>query len=225
MRKRMALVTAAPPGPGRAIRALREARGWTATQLARRARVNQSTLSRIESGETLSGRAGTIDRLALALGVHVSAIMGREPPPRAVPIDLPEQRHQVQLVRVPTHAGRDWTTQTIGWEATGETVAVDEQDARGRQLLAARVLGECMVPDVMPGDVVVFDAWNRMPQNGEMVVVTHERELLVRWARQTPGGLLLIPNHGETFIANGDTIVEGVVYEVIRRQPRKRWDD
>jgi transcriptional regulator with XRE-family HTH domain len=198
----------------------------TITELARRSGVHQSTLSRLESGETVGGRSHTIDQIASGLDVPVSAILGREPPPRAVPVDMPPDRHQIPIVRVPAHAGLAWNAMEIGWEATGEAVDVSDDDVRGRQLLAARVLGDCMIPDLLPGDIVLFDTWDRTkPQDGQMVVCTHERELLVRWVRVEVGGILLVANQGPIITVNGDTVIEGVVYRSIRDRPRKRWED
>ena len=57
---------------GLAIRALRRRRGWTQAELARRARMSRSAVSRVERGEgdALSVRALT--RLCAALGARVS---------------------------------------------------------------------------------------------------------------------------------------------------------
>ena len=57
---------------GLAVRALRRRRGWTQVDLARRARMSRSAVSRVErgQGDTLSVRALT--RLCAALGARVS---------------------------------------------------------------------------------------------------------------------------------------------------------
>lgn len=48
---------------------LREARGWSQRELARRARVRQATLSAIEAGQTTGIDFETLERLAKALDV------------------------------------------------------------------------------------------------------------------------------------------------------------
>jgi transcriptional regulator with XRE-family HTH domain len=61
---------------GMTIRKLREARGWTQEQLAKKARVSQSYLSLLESGER--GKAPSIRialRLAQALDVNVEKLL------------------------------------------------------------------------------------------------------------------------------------------------------
>lgn len=47
----------------------REARNWTQAQLAKRANVSQSTVSRTESGTGAAADIDTIGKLAIALGV------------------------------------------------------------------------------------------------------------------------------------------------------------
>ena len=64
----------APKVPRGAVRALREALGWDQSELARRARVSQSAVSRIEHGSAMS--ASTALRLAGALRVSVEELMG-----------------------------------------------------------------------------------------------------------------------------------------------------
>jgi DNA-binding XRE family transcriptional regulator len=56
------------------VKALREARGWSQPELARRAKVSQSTVCRIERGADMG--ASTALRLACALGVRVEDVAG-----------------------------------------------------------------------------------------------------------------------------------------------------
>jgi len=55
---------------GLALRALRRHRGWTQAQLARRARLSQSAVSRAERGAALSLTGRTLTRIAEALGAR-----------------------------------------------------------------------------------------------------------------------------------------------------------
>jgi transcriptional regulator with XRE-family HTH domain len=59
---------------GRRVKALREARGWTKPELARRARVAYLTLWRIEASEQIP-TLQTVRKLARALGVSVSRFL------------------------------------------------------------------------------------------------------------------------------------------------------
>ena len=57
------------------IRELRQKKGWTQTELARRAGVKQGVLSCIESGRTKNPRSDTMAAIAAALGVSVERLM------------------------------------------------------------------------------------------------------------------------------------------------------
>jgi transcriptional regulator with XRE-family HTH domain len=57
------------------IRELRQKRGWTQTELARKAGVKQSVLSYIESGKTKHPRIDTLSAIASALGVSVQRLL------------------------------------------------------------------------------------------------------------------------------------------------------
>lgn len=57
------------------IREIREKRGWTQNELARRSGVKQSVLSYIESGKTKHPRIDTLTAIALALGVPVEKLL------------------------------------------------------------------------------------------------------------------------------------------------------
>ncbi|MCH7876301.1 MAG: helix-turn-helix transcriptional regulator [Gemmatimonadetes bacterium] len=50
------------------VRELREARGWSQRELARRAGVRAATVSHLESGKAKSAGFETLEKLAAALG-------------------------------------------------------------------------------------------------------------------------------------------------------------
>lgn len=60
------------------IRELREKRGWTQTELARRAGVKQGVLSDIETGTTRDPRVGTLSAIANALEVPIEELIRKE---------------------------------------------------------------------------------------------------------------------------------------------------
>jgi transcriptional regulator with XRE-family HTH domain len=75
--------TSPPPGTavGRRLRELREARGWSLSELARLAGVGKATLSGLENG-TRDPRLETLYAVAGALGVPMSALtLDRGAPP------------------------------------------------------------------------------------------------------------------------------------------------
>jgi transcriptional regulator with XRE-family HTH domain len=64
---------------GSTIRRLRDERGWTQGELAYHAGVDQSHVSRIESGATKDTKVSTIIAIARALGVTIDELTGRSP--------------------------------------------------------------------------------------------------------------------------------------------------
>lgn len=60
------------------IRELREKRGWTQTELARRAGIKQGVLSDIETGTTKDPRVGTLSAIANALEVPIEELIRKE---------------------------------------------------------------------------------------------------------------------------------------------------
>jgi transcriptional regulator with XRE-family HTH domain len=62
------------------IRQLRDERGWTQEELAKRAGINKQSIHRIEAGHQKRGtHPQTVERLAKALGVEPSMLTGRPP--------------------------------------------------------------------------------------------------------------------------------------------------
>lgn len=59
---------------GSLIKSARESQGWTITELARRAEVDQALVSRIESGQR-TGSPATLHRLALALDLDPAEVL------------------------------------------------------------------------------------------------------------------------------------------------------
>jgi len=65
---------------GRNVRRLRDARGWSQSELARRSGVSQSFISELERGKREDALGGILQALARTLGVTVDELL-REPSP------------------------------------------------------------------------------------------------------------------------------------------------
>jgi transcriptional regulator with XRE-family HTH domain len=59
------------------IRELRDAKGWSQDELARRAQVRQATISNFERGKTRSVDLDVLDRIAAALRVDPAFLIVR----------------------------------------------------------------------------------------------------------------------------------------------------
>lgn len=75
------------------VRRLRESRQWNQKELAERADVSRSLLSKLESGAQTEPSAVHLQRIATALGVPLSDLT--DPPP-AVPPSLEERLRQLR---------------------------------------------------------------------------------------------------------------------------------
>ena len=62
------------------LKELREVNGWSQAELARRSGVNQSAISRLESGDTQSVSFENLERLARAVGCDPGYLIVRTKP-------------------------------------------------------------------------------------------------------------------------------------------------
>lgn len=60
------------------VRDCRYAKGWGPDELASRAAISRTALYQIECGKTETPRAGTLRRIAEALGVSIESLLGNE---------------------------------------------------------------------------------------------------------------------------------------------------
>jgi transcriptional regulator with XRE-family HTH domain len=161
-----------PDRPGKRIRELREERGWSQVDLAKRSGVSKQAISKIEAPDSDHvGRFDSLHKLAAALGVHISNLFGAAPTATpGIPLGA-EVTSEVGLVGS--------TVSTIihgthrGYSTPKETVPV--ADARAGWF-AARVATEASLTatldtsppvahDLRPGDVLVF----RPLEDGEVI--------------------------------------------------------
>lgn len=81
------------------LRFLRVARGWSQRQLAARADLNPSTISRIESGSRGITSISTLSSIAVALGCAVDEVLGEQPSRIMPPADAGTASPLVEPVR------------------------------------------------------------------------------------------------------------------------------
>jgi len=60
---------------GRMLKAIREEKGWTQMRLAARAKVTQTYIAKLESGDKKNPSIAVLQRLAKALGVPVTELL------------------------------------------------------------------------------------------------------------------------------------------------------
>jgi SOS-response transcriptional repressor LexA len=177
-------------GIGKRIEELRRQRRWSRRDLAAEAGVSRQYIGEIEKGLKTNPGAGVLERIAQALGWESYHLMEEsadeveaEGEPSYVGAWGPLRRGQI----VPVVAGPDeafvrvpvvgTASAGVGIGSTGrieDYVHVLKKEARGKELLAVRVRGECMVPVLFPGDVVIYEVVHGQDevQSGALCVVT-----------------------------------------------------
>lgn len=202
---------------GLRIKKIIDARGWSLGRLASQSGVDKGHLSVLLRGGVPNPGAGTLGKIAGALGVPLSEITGERPMPRRQ-AQVFEGGVAVPVMKRRVHAGGE-----SAWDDTTETVYVSLfLKARHPNIKAAVVTGDCMEPWVMQGESVMFDPDQR-PINRDMVIVTDdEGETMVKWYRINPDGdAYLVAVDGIPMRPTGARI-EGVVVAAYRtdlRQP------
>ncbi|HXI15306.1 MAG TPA: S24 family peptidase, partial [Chloroflexota bacterium] len=130
---------------------------------------------------------------------------------------LPEPTREIPVVS-DLSAGSEGGAVVDGWEYMALS------DMRGRVLRAGRVTGSCMEPEIYPGDVVFYDAANKTPRNGQLVVATladdgneRGRGVVKRFSR-SGDKVTLTPLVGDAVHYDPDDVrIEGVVVEIRRK--------
>ena len=166
-------------GIGQRIRELRLRRRWSQADLAAEAGVSRQYLGQIERGDRTAMGAELLDRIARALGFGNYHLMvegdgekggrWRSGPSPEIPVVLAEEGELLKVaIEAEVSAGPGSGSRVDGY------VYVDPREARGKSLMAARVRGECMVPVLYPGDVVVCErVWRQEDvPTGSLCVVT-----------------------------------------------------
>jgi transcriptional regulator with XRE-family HTH domain len=88
------------------VRDYRYTKGWGPDELASRASISRTALYQIESGKTELPRAGTLQRIALALEVSMERLLGYEEDPKAP--DTGSSRIAEQPARKTRRSRKEW---------------------------------------------------------------------------------------------------------------------
>lgn len=186
-------------------------RGWTLRQLGEKAGLSHTTISRIESVDRVRVGVETLGRIAAALRKTSDELMGTVRPTTKVPSILPfGPTVKIPLVNISLSAG-----QTVFGETRETPISVPVDLAQGHQLVAARVTGDGMEPEIHPGDVVIMDLSSRSPRPGRLVaVLLEDGGMAVKRCEVDASGPLLVVNRGRSY--RPSQRVQGTLIKVIR---------
>jgi lambda repressor-like predicted transcriptional regulator len=188
----------------------RRASSWR--QVSLDAGLADATLKHFLSAKTQKLRRGNAVAIAHALGWPEERLLRPFGYPQS-PSRPPATSVVVPLVSVRVTAGMDT------WEPSGEAVTIDAEAARGRDLVAMIVTGDCMVPDVQPGDTVFVDRNERLPIVGDLIVLATEGGPILKRYDMEDGRPILRDGNRQGYRPNGARLV-GIVFEVRRRLRR-----
>lgn len=192
---------------------MRESRGWDQSTLARRAQVNASYVSRLESGKLAQPSAMRLRMIAEALGETLASLTGDSSGAPAVMVFGGVVG--VPLVRWAAHAGS-----SAVWIESGPREWLPAEMERGRKLLAAEVIGRCLSPEIEPGDVVIFDQNRREPQDGEIAVITTASAgVFCKRVFRVGDVVRLYPDDGDV-PPGEDVTIEGTALRVVKKLNR-----
>jgi len=214
---------------GRRLRELREQTGISQNDLADQIDVERSYISQIESGR----RNPSIDvqkKLAQVLGTTLDDLLSaaghrvQSPRPRARTSQelLRELQRTMESERM---AGPILVPEVASAASAGPGAYAEperwpylpEPDEHGHAFISVPVVGECMDPDIRPGERVIVDTMGS-PRPGQYVVVEHDGETLVKKIELRNGDLWLVANqHREPIKITDQTNIVGVVRMIMRR--------
>jgi len=180
---------------GEKLVALRASRGISQTELAKKARIKASTISRIETSGRTPYRT-TLLKIAKALDLSVELLLDPH-----IDIDelneLSEKSKDKGPTRVPVISwssagkGRDWTDQGMPAGKADEWIE-RPSNIRDPHSYAVRVSGDSMSPGILDGDVLVIDHLKE-PVPGDLVLVrTQKHEVMVKVLKRQAGRIVLL---------------------------------
>lgn len=191
----------------------------TQADLSRRIDVTQSMVSRWlrdeampepENCRALARVFGTTEAAVLFYAGHLQT--QPDVPPVTDPLD--DITRAVERLRtLPIHDARRLAFGGIGSAAPGHGSDLDEPDP---DIIVLLVEGDCLAPDVVPGDVLLMSR-SRRPVPGDVVSVHVNGERHIKRVVKRNGTMLLTSKRGDLILPTEGAEIEGVMYD---RRPK-----
>jgi transcriptional regulator with XRE-family HTH domain len=199
---------------------LRTLNGWEQQDLAQRAGVSRSYISRLESGETQNPRIDELSRVAAALGKSIDElsreidIVFRTDEPAKTVADGP-RAYSAETVPVPIVPRDAWRVEFAGTGDANPFIGFPLQDDEQEgAVFVLCVNGDCLTPDIEPGDWLLASA-NQSPQVGDVISVIYGGERYIKRVRERNGVWVLESRHGILRVPADEVHVEGVVKRIL----------
>lgn len=188
-------------GIGKNIKNKRKLKGLTQQELADKSSISRSYLGDIEGGR-YNPSIETLDDIAHALGIHITSLIGEEPPKKVIRIPVLGKI----VAGVPLEAVADH----IGYEE------ITEEMASTGEFFALKIKGDSMEPKFSNGDVVIVRKQPNL-ESGEIgIVIINGQDATIKKVQKHSTGINLIPtnpNYDPVFYTNKD--IENLPVEIL----------
>ncbi len=166
------------------IKEYRKRAGMTLEEVAKLVGVSRQTIQRYESGVISNIPSDKIEKIALALGVKPSTLMGwNEPKSQKIPV----------LGTVVAGIPMETFENIIGYEEVAQAMA-----AQG-ELFALRVEEHSMEPRICKGDVVIVRKQPDVESGDIVIVLVGGSRATVKRVKKTEDGITLIANNVDVY--------------------------
>jgi transcriptional regulator with XRE-family HTH domain len=200
---------------GSTVRKLRKAAGLTQEELGDNVGVDRSYISQIETGVQAIPSMGVLRALARELHAVFGELLndalgadGRILIPSSSPIPGMTSAVSIQVVSEVSAGG--------GFMPSEEWIAISPPGTASRHIVAFRVRGDCMGPQIAHGDYVVVDL-EREWRDDDIVLARIDGDILVKRAFAEDRHVRLHPDAlGYSDVLDQGTDVLGVVVLVVK---------
>lgn len=173
---------------GERIKILRIQHGLTQEELGQKVGVQKSAIYKYEAGLVVNLKRSMIEKLALALGVKPSYLMGLSDEETTIPPGFQPMPEMASVPRV----GRIACGQPILAEENIETH--DSIPASWRADFTLLCVGDSMEPKIKDGDLVAVRKQDEV-ENGEIAAVRIDNEATLKRVYLSPGRMVLQPEN------------------------------
>jgi SOS-response transcriptional repressor LexA len=141
----------------------------------------------------------------LGLAGYVDAVPG---PPARPQRSVPDLLREVQRA---FDAATSWPV--LGTAAASTRDGVDAETGEPARRFALMIQGDCLMPEIAPGELVTFDR-ERAARVGDIVAAVVNGERHVKRLMQRNGGLTLGDNYGNVIVPVDDAQIIGVKEDI-----------
>jgi len=205
---------------GEKLKIIRENKGITPSELARRAGIPRTTLAAYERRSSDRPSAVIMAKLADALGftiedfyIEVGYIKPKSHRRPETPEDILERLKLAQPVSIPVYRDVMIRAGQVH-EAPVEYIYRAKGKVAGHNIEAYIVHGHCMEPEINNGDIVVVDR-DKQVESGKIILCVSDGDMYLGRLKKIKDEYWLVNGHGQLKLEESQAAA--VVIEVIKR--------